>query len=740
MDVDGTDDIANWKWSSLLNWFTFQKAIKHNEEEMFTSNRNATDSAAPKRADTRSGWYELDEGPLSSMDFDNSEDLGKENSTKRKALIQIQASESIHRWLQRSKLNENSNQNNPLSTQLESNSNNAFIGANIVLEILQNIMITLWYLFFWWYELAVFIVRKLLKVVSDFLSVLKSHKSNGEIQKLYLQLDNAKTYREWYQIAYSLDELEGRNQWKVQPLLENKSLYDVDALRARLLEFARLYQYGDVNGLMFAMRAGLVRNLGGICNPELHQKSHVGTKRDVEDYVNVVVFLLKRIAVFSPSLKALQSKQHKHALHHEKLTFFNETRHAYGRTALMLSGGASMGLLHLGVIKALLENGLLPRVICGTSAGAIIASLVCTLTNQELFEMYSDPNLSILYKIATLDAFDHVSSMKRIQRFVRQGVICNVELLKNSIRENLGDVTFEEAYLKTKRILNISVSPQHSGDPPLLLNYLSAPHVLIWSAATASCAIPVVFSAVQLVAKTSDGSIVPYHPEGLRFVDGSFKSDIPLTRIAELFNVNHFVVSQVNPHVAPFHKSRWIASRMMKFIISEFYFRYCQLIQLNIMPSILKRLFPIFVQPYSGDVTIAPEIQFRDWLRLFSHADMNELQDAIKRGEQMTFPKLDMIRNHCLIELTLQKCLDRLIRKQNSTPEQKSRFIRRVPSWLWNDYGSLKGGGNSEKGVRKYNENEGKLGMKKHNVILNEVTDDSDIYETEWSDEDLRTC
>jgi hypothetical protein len=34
-----------------------------------------------------------------------------------------------------------------------------------------------------------------------------------------------------------------------------------------------------------------------------------------------------------------------------KLAFFNETRHAYGRTALMLSGGAALGFYHIGLIR-----------------------------------------------------------------------------------------------------------------------------------------------------------------------------------------------------------------------------------------------------------------------------------------------------------------------------------------------------------------------------------------------------
>jgi hypothetical protein len=43
-----------------------------------------------------------------------------------------------------------------------------------------------------------------------------------------------------------------------------------------------------------------------------------------------------------------------------------------------------LGLYHLGVVKTLNEQGLLPRVICGSSVGALIASLVCVHTDEEL--------------------------------------------------------------------------------------------------------------------------------------------------------------------------------------------------------------------------------------------------------------------------------------------------------------------------------------------------------------------
>jgi predicted acylesterase/phospholipase RssA len=42
---------------------------------------------------------------------------------------------------------------------------------------------------------------------------------------------------------------------------------------------------------------------------------------------------------------------------------------------------------HFGVVKAFLDEGLLPRVITGTSAGGLIAALVCTRTDEELKQL-----------------------------------------------------------------------------------------------------------------------------------------------------------------------------------------------------------------------------------------------------------------------------------------------------------------------------------------------------------------
>ena len=55
---------------------------------------------------------------------------------------------------------------------------------------------------------------------------------------------------------------------------------------------------------------------------------------------------------------------------------------------LALSGGAVRGLAHIGVIKALDEIGIKPRVVAGTSVGSIIgAALAAGKDWREIADM-----------------------------------------------------------------------------------------------------------------------------------------------------------------------------------------------------------------------------------------------------------------------------------------------------------------------------------------------------------------
>ncbi len=49
----------------------------------------------------------------------------------------------------------------------------------------------------------------------------------------------------------------------------------------------------------------------------------------------------------------------------------------------MFSGGATLGLFHSGVCKALMEQDLMPKVLSGSSAGAIMAGMLGTSSPSE---------------------------------------------------------------------------------------------------------------------------------------------------------------------------------------------------------------------------------------------------------------------------------------------------------------------------------------------------------------------
>ena len=201
---------------------------------------------------------------------------------------------------------------------------------------------------------------------------------------------------------------------------------------------------------------------------KLYKHSHTGTKRLIEEYINSCVLTLNALLAIPPTLGAPSSR--------EILDSLLKTRQAFGRTALLLSGGATFGMNHVGVLKALLEQSLLPRIISGASAGSIVAAVLCTRTDDEI------PTILEEFPYGNLDVFEDgkkpESVLQRVTRFLKIGAWIDIKYLTRVMRELLGDITFQEAYNRTRRILNICVSsarylfvftPAHS--PPHKSNY-----------------------------------------------------------------------------------------------------------------------------------------------------------------------------------------------------------------------------------------------------------------------------
>lgn len=189
---------------------------------------------------------------------------------------------------------------------------------------------------------------------------------------------------------------------------------------------------------------------------------------------------------------------------------------------------------------------------------------------------------------------------------------------------------------------------------------------------------PLFFSPTTIVAKDpKTGEIGPWNPSQL-YIDGSVDNDLPMTRLAEMFNVNHFIVSQVNPHVIPFldgdvnsvsggvdypnqthadAPSMWRAlGGMAK---GEMIHRMHQLSEFGVFPTTLTKFRSVLSQKYSGDITILPEISLSMVPRVLQNPDTDFMEQALLSGERATWPKLSRIQNHLAIEVAIDKAIQK---------------------------------------------------------------------------------
>ncbi|KAI7078488.1 putative esterase of the alpha-beta hydrolase superfamily, partial [Hortaea werneckii] len=328
------------------------------------------------------------------------------------------------------------------------------------------------------------------------------------------------------------------NKWKEVDETEEEE-YDPKLIRARLQRLQDAVERGDIEDMRFQIRTALTRDLGGMGNVRLYRHCHIGTKSLIEKYIETVSLAIDAVVETSGLEPRLVGELMKH------------TRQAFGRSALLLSGGGTLGMNHIGVVKALFEARVLPRIISGASAGSIVCSVLCTKTDEEMpavLEEFAESDLGVFEKVD-----EPAKLTTAIKRLLTKGVIYDIGNLKRVMRGLLGDLTFLEAYNRTQRILSICVSSASAFEAPRLLNYVTAPDVVIWSAVAASCSVPLVFNPTDILAKDrSTGIVDKWDEEGGRWIDGSVDNDLPMTRLAEMLNVNHFIVSQVNPHVVPF--------------------------------------------------------------------------------------------------------------------------------------------------------------------------------------------
>lgn len=496
-------------------------------------------------------------------------------------------------------------------------------------------------------------------------------RESRKLKKLQRQMDQCTNYEEWRQLAQDHDELSGQKRWRE---VDQSSQYDYSQIRLRLDRLRSLRSRHDYQGLLFTLNEGIHGNMGGMGRSSLYRRAKFGTKRLIEQYIDEIDDSLRLLAELPVEDISAQ----------DKMDFFYRANICFGRSALMLSGGGVLGFYHMGVVKTLLEQNLLPRVISGSSAGSIVAGVVGTHTEQELEHFYDPANV-------------HFEAEREASVFSRMFFGSNPQIdvgdLEGIIARLVPDMTFQEAYEKTGRQISITVAPAEPHQRSRLLNAITSPNVYIRSAVMASCAVPGVFPPVMLMAKNVHGEAQPYLPTR-KWVDGSIADDLPAKRLSRLYSTNHYIVSMVNPIATPFLSNDKERGRLAAALgslgigvgreVLNFYRGIAQK-QGDNWPRfnmLLNGIHALMDQEYSGDINIVPSFGWYNPAKILSHLSEKELVDLMEGGEHSAFPAVESMRLCTKISRTMEEILHRFEYgdlKPDDSDYHRPRASRRRP-------------------------------------------------------------
>ncbi|CCH60509.1 hypothetical protein TBLA_0C07180 [Henningerozyma blattae CBS 6284] len=512
------------------------------------------------------------------------------------------------------------------------------------------------------------------------------------------QLENSKSYKEWCKKATMVDEITGANLWRRNFFSRR---YDFNSV---LQQYSLLQLALDSNNeITIKDRISttgpcMLRNFGGIVDRRLFTKSLMGTKLLIEQYLDKIIQCLDVISSSESS--------------NTQTSFFQRCKLSLGTTALILKGGSLFGLFHLGVIKGLLSQNLMPNIINGSSTGACIAALFGCLSNDELIRLLNgDTILNIIrYDTELLKSCgygnveQHLNLGTLIQNLIHHGYSQDVYLFCQFVLKYvIKDITFEEAYQSTGKVCSIVIHPTDKSCPTLL-NYVTTPNVLIRSAISCSLGKGVLSEHPKLLCKNLENQIVSFLPDNKDLIieylapeNATLSNTVenPYTRLTELFNVNNFIVSLARPYWAPLvindlkheiktskyyyykhypsntntphnlqldysdmeplaFKAKYHLERKLKNILTmEFRHRIEMLDNLGLVSSWIKRFIIDDKTPRSAtEITIVPRMKNLSVARIIE-GQLDNIPYWINCGEQSSWPVLSLIKTRCAVEFKL---------------------------------------------------------------------------------------
>ena len=463
-----------------------------------------------------------------------------------------------------------------------------------------------------------------------------------QLKQQQARLDKCGTYEQWCAAASDYDRLSGATAWRAK---EKTHLYDYRQIRRRLERLRDYRHNGDHQNLLFSLNEGVHGNMGGMGKSVLHHRALLGTKHLIEEYVSEISTSIRTIATLDAGSVSAAEKQ----------DFFQRASLCFGRSALMLSGGGSLGHFHLGVVKALMEQGLVPPVLSGSSAGSVVSAIYGTRSRAQMTEHLAREAVQAQFS----------AEGEQIQGLAK-GANYSAEQVRATFEGLIPDLTFQEAYDVSGCYINISVAPLEAHQSSRLLNAITAPNVLVRDAVMASCALPGVFPAVALRAKNASGEYQDYLP-GRRWIDGSFSEDLPMKRLARLYGVNHYVGSLINPIVRyasdELRDNKGLSGQLRKLTFQgvSLYTRNLNMIAQRYGKSwpklklVTSTAHSIFSQNYDVDVPVYPNFSEFDLKKLLKPLGSTELQSLMRGGERATWRRLGMIATCTQISRTLDE-------------------------------------------------------------------------------------
>ena len=159
--------------------------------------------------------------------------------------------------------------------------------------------------------------------------------------------------------------------------------------------------------------------------------------------------------------------------------------------------------------------------------------------------------------------------------------------------------------------------------------------------------------------------------------------DTPLHRIAELFNVNHFIVSQARPYIAPFLQSDMhspkpryagrtsMAMNILKVMVMEIQHRLHQLDSLGFLTPGVRR-FLLDEQIPGPSLTLVPEVTIADFRKLLENPTKKSIEYWILKGERSVWPAVGALKIRCAIEVELDRGYQMVRRRKpfDATPRR----------------------------------------------------------------------